>query len=176
MLIYGKATCGSIQKKFRGGKLGNWWPRVSMRLPFGIPFGNVWDLLHVHVLPILKNKHKAKRKPSQTDKILVVYGAGTNSPPAHLLQCAWPKLLCLTGLLYPHLGSLLTPNTNHRPPLSWKPVSDSLLWLPSLVLSLGRNAKHVLWLCGAQLAEARRRLARPARSLDNRPLLAAAAA
>lgn len=73
MRIYVHVTYGRTQKKFRGGELESWEPRVRMRLPFSIPFGIFLEICLMYMYFLFrKNKHKANRKASQTNKILVV--------------------------------------------------------------------------------------------------------
>jgi len=73
MLIYVQATYGRTQKKFRGGELGSWEPRVRVGLPFSIPFGIFLEICLMYMYFLFrKNKHKANRKASQTNIILVV--------------------------------------------------------------------------------------------------------
>ena len=67
MLIYVQSTYGRTQKKFKGGKLGDWEPRVRMRLPFSILFGTFLEICFMYMYFLFrKNKHKAKRKAGQT--------------------------------------------------------------------------------------------------------------
>lgn len=69
-MLYVHVTYGRTQKKFRGGELESWEPRVRMRLPFSIPFESFGDLLTACISYLEKINTKQARKASQTNKIL----------------------------------------------------------------------------------------------------------
>lgn len=94
-----------------------------------------------------QNKHITKRKPSQAK---YPWSQCWRKQPSRLstLICLAHLLWC-AGLLDLHLGCLLTPDAHHQPPLSWQPITDRLLWLPSPVLSLRHDAMNTLALWAA---------------------------